>query len=300
MRARSGAAKAAMNAFVFSGGGNLGAVQAGMLEALFDTDVRPDFLVGTSIGAANAAFIAADPSLERARELSEVWRKMRARDVFPLSPLRAVRALTRGGALFSPEPLRSLLEREIPYRLIEKAPVPVRIIATRFDDGEEAVFASGSVTDAVLASTALPGAFPPYEIAGSLYLDGGLSDHVPLQPAVDGGADTIYVLSVGFPCPPPARHHSSLALLAHSAGILLSQRTRLDEVHLPLNHPWLRIVRIPSICAQLGLRDFSRTSELIARAKEQTARFLAGEDCTACDHQGSLNHGAHILRFEPS
>ncbi len=53
-----------MNAFVLSGGGNLGSVQAGMLEALLDTDVRPDILVGTSIGAANAAFIAADPSLD--------------------------------------------------------------------------------------------------------------------------------------------------------------------------------------------------------------------------------------------
>lgn len=264
-----------MNAFVFSGGANLGAEQAGMTEALFEAGIRPDVVVGTSIGAANAAFLAADPSVERARELSALWRRVRPGDVFPLNPLRIARAIWRGGALFSTEPFRWMLEREIPYSRIEDAAVPLRIVATRFEDGAEVVFESGPVLDAILASTSLPGVFAPQEVDGRLYLDGGLVDHVPLGPAMEAGADTLYVLSVGFPCPPPADHRSARAVLLHSVGILLSQRIRLDGAHIPEHHPSLRILRIPPVCTQVGLRDFSRTAELIERARTQTAAFLA-------------------------
>lgn len=265
-----------MNAFVLSGGANLGAEQAGMLEALLAGGIRPDILVGTSIGAANAAFLAADPSLERAEALSDLWRRVRPRDVFPLNPLRMARALIKGDALFSSQPLRELLGREIPYARIEDATVALRVIATSFDDGSEAVFDSGPVLDAVLASTALPGAFAPHNVAGSLYLDGGLVDHIPLQPALDAGADAIYVLSVGFPCPPPANRRSARAVFSHSIGILLSQRVRYDGPHLREHYPDLHIIQIPPVCAQLALRDFSRADELIERARAQTGAFLAG------------------------
>jgi NTE family protein len=264
-----------MNAFVLSGGANLGAEQAGMLEALLEAEIVPDVLVGTSIGSANAAFLAADPTLRRAQELSALWRRVRPREIFPLNPLGLARAMMRGGALFSTDPLRRLLEREIPYRFAEHARLPLRIVATAFDDGSEVVFGSGSVIDAVLASCALPGIFAPHEIGGRLYLDGGLVDHVPLGPAVEAGADTIYVLSVGSPCPPPADHRSARAVLMHSVGLLLSQRVRLDEAHLPDHHPIMRLVQIPPVCTQIGFRDFSRSDELIRTAKKQTARFLS-------------------------
>lgn len=194
------------------------------------------------------------------------------------------RAALRGGALFSPDPFRVLLERELPYADIERAAVPLRIIATAFEDGAEVVFGSGSVIDAILASTALPGVFPPHEVDGLLYLDGGLVDHVPLQPAIDAGADTIYVLSVGFPCPPPENHRSARAVLMHSVGILLSQRVRLDGANLPGHNPAIRIVNIPPVCTDIGLRDFSRSNELIGRAREQTTAFLAGLPARRCIH----------------
>lgn len=284
-----------MNAFVLSGGANLGAEQAGMLEALLQAGVVPDLLVGTSIGAANAAFLAADPTRERARDLATLWREVRTRDVFPISPLRMIRAALRGGALFAPGPFRSLLTRAIPFARIEEARTPLRIIATAFDDGSEVIFDRGSVIDAVLASTALPALFPPHEIDGRLYLDGGLVDHVPLKPAIDAGADTIYVLSVGFPCPPPENHRSARAILVHSVGILLSQRIRLDGAHLSEHDPALRIVHVPPICSEVGLRDFSHSSELIDRAREQTAAFLAGLSGMSCDHRPTDRSRAGVV-----
>ncbi|HEV2756647.1 MAG TPA: patatin-like phospholipase family protein [Actinomycetota bacterium] len=272
-----------MNAFVLSGGANLGSVQAGMLVGLLESGIRPDLVVGTSIGAANAAYIAADPSPGRAHDLCRVWRGLRSKDVFPIHPLRALRSVARGGAFFSPDSFWGLIQRELGYGRIEDAAIPLRIVATRFSDGSEVVFEDGSVKDAILASTALPLVFPPHEIDGELYLDGGLSDQVPLQPAVAAGALRIYVLSVGFPCPPPADHRSPRAVLMHSIGILLSQRIRAHSADL-FARPGVEIVQVPPVCTEVALRDFSKSSTLIDQAREQTLRFLDGEPCHTCDH----------------
>ena len=276
-----------MIAFVLSGGGSLGAIQAGMLEALLERDIVPDALVGTSIGAANAAFLAADATLPRAQALSNLWRSLKTRQIFPLGPVRTFNALRRDGSLFPTAPLRRVIERHSPYSRIEWADIPLRIVATDFVDGTEVVFDSGPVADAVLASTALPGVFPPHRVAGRLYLDGGLVDHVPLAPAIAAGADTIYVLSCGFPCPPHADHHSARSVLAHSMGILLSQRIRVDVQRVPQNHHDLKVISLPPVCSHSGLRDLGRAASLIDRARTQTRLFLAGQPCDTCTHEDS-------------
>lgn len=276
-----------MIAFVLSGGGSLGAIQAGMLEALLEHDIVTDALVGTSIGAANAAFLAADPTLPRARALSGLWRSLKPRQIFPLGPIRTLKALRRAGSLFSTAPLRQLIERHAPYSRIERGRIPLHIVATDFADGTEVVFDSGPVADAVLASTALPGVFPPHQVAGRLYLDGGLVDHVPLAPAIATGADTIYVLSCGFPCPPQADHRSARSVLVHSMGILLSQRVRVDVQQVPESNPGVRIVSLPPVCSHAGLRDLGRAASLIEQARSQTRLFLEGQPCNTCTHEGS-------------
>ena len=283
-----------MIAFVLSGGGSLGAIQAGMLEALLERDIVPDALVGTSIGAANAAYLAGDPTLPQARALSGLWRSLRPRQVFPLGPIRTLKALRRDGSLFSPGPLRRIIERHSPYSRIERASIPLRIVATDFADGTEVVFDSGPVADAVLASTALPGIFPPHQVAGRLYLDGGLVDHVPLAPAIAMGADNIYVLSCGFPCPPNANHRSARSVLAHSMGILLSQRVRVDVERAPSSHPEVTIVSLPPVCSHAGLRDLGRAASLIERARAQTRLFLDGHPCDTCTHERSQHVNAHV------
>lgn len=259
-----------MIALVLSGGGSLGAIQAGMLEALLERDIVPDALVGTSIGAANAAFFAADPTLPRAQALSDLWRSLKPRQILPLGPIRTLNALRRDGSLFPTAPLRELIERHSPYSHIPRARIPLRIVATDFADGTEVVFDSGPVADAVLASTALPGVFPPHRVSGRLYLDGGLVDHVPLAPAIAMGADTIYVLSCRFPCPPHANHRSARSVLAHSMGILLSQRVRVDVQQVPENHPGLKIVSLPPVCSHAGLRDLGRAASLIEQARTKS------------------------------
>jgi len=102
-------------AIVLSGGGSLGATQVGMLQALFDAGVEPDMVVGTSVGAVNAAWIGAWPAREGADKLAEIWTGLRRDDVFPLGWTAAMGLLGRGKHLISNAALRGLLERHLPY-----------------------------------------------------------------------------------------------------------------------------------------------------------------------------------------
>jgi NTE family protein len=262
--------------FVLSGGANLGSVHVGMLKALLEADVKPDVIVGTSIGAVNAAYMAADPSLEQVERLRELWCGVRARDIFPLNPLANCRALFREGALCSSHRWRRFVERRAPYRNIEEAAVPLRITATDYDEGRSVVFHSGPLVDAVMASTALPGIFPPYRIGDRWFLDGAISDQMPLKVALDEGVDTIYVMAVNVPSPPPDRR-SPLAVLRHSITILLFPRIRLDALNLSGQHASLRIIQVPAVRTQVSLWDMSRHADLIATAYETAKKFLEAE-----------------------
>src|SRR5919199_4929332 len=82
------AAKPPPVAFVLSGGASLGAIQVGMLRALYEREITPDVIVATSAGAINGAFIASRPqTVQSADELGRIWREVRRGDVFPLNPL---------------------------------------------------------------------------------------------------------------------------------------------------------------------------------------------------------------------
>jgi len=186
------------------------------------------------------------------------------------------RALFKEGAMFSAHGWRRFVEERAPYENIEEAAVPLRITATDFEEGRSHVFDSGSVVDAIMASTALPGIFPPYPIGDRLYLDGAISEQLPLKVALEGGADTIYVMAVSVPSPPPDRR-SPLSILRHSVTILLFPRIRLDALDLPGAHPSLKIVQVPSVKTQVSLWDMSRHDELITTAYESTRQFLEAE-----------------------
>jgi NTE family protein len=284
-----------MNAFVFSGGGNLGAIQAGMLKALLEVGVTPDVVVGTSIGSVNAAVLAADPTLEQANAICEGWTHVRSRNFFPLNPLTVGKALMRQGSVFPSTSWRRYLESVIPYERIEDASIPLRIAVTDYDDAAPVTLESGPVVDAVLASTALPTVFPPHPIGDHLYIDGAFSEQLPLAPAIEAGADTVYVLAVGT-ADPPSGERSARKILRHSLTILLFPRLRLDALGLPDRHPQIQIVQLPSVSAQVALWDMSRTAELIESAYQKTTRFLAERKTE--DKGGPEAHVATVTETE--
>lgn len=262
-----------MKAFVLSGGGNLGASQVGSVLALVERDIEPDLLVGTSAGAINAAYLAFDPGLDGARRLADIWTTVRTRDVFrlPLKPWHLLSHL-RGDALYHSDGLRNLLETFAPYEYIEDADIPLRVVATDFETGKEVAFHSGPLVEAVLASSALPGLFPPVEIGGRLYVDGGIADNVPISPAVGAGADDIYVIRTGFDCPVNGRRLKALDVLWRSISLLLN-RTLADD--LSRFRRKARIVVLPSPCiAPTPIWNLSRSRSLIDQARVMVGEFL--------------------------
>jgi NTE family protein len=249
-------------AFVLSGGGSLGATQVGMLRALFDAGITPDLLVGTSVGAVNAAWIGAWPAPEGARKLAEIWTGLRRDDVFPLGWTAAMGLLGRGKHLISNSALRGVLERHLPYERLEQAQVPVHVVTTELRSGRSVVLSSGPSVPALLASCAIPGVFPPVTIGRRELIDGGVANHTPIAAAVELGARVIYVLPIGYPW----LHQEP----ANALGMALQALARMVEQRLESEIATFRgtaDIRVVPAIEPLAVSpaDFTRTAELIER-----------------------------------
>lgn len=196
-------------AYVLGGGGVLGAVEVGMLRALFRAGIRPDLVIGTSIGAVNGALVAADPTEAVTDRLVRLWASPEASEVYGDSVARQLRRFAARTHLHSPRPLRRLLERELGEETtFAELKVPFRCCAASIERAAEHWFESGLVVDAVLASASVPGLLPPAEIGGEHFIDGGIVNSIPVGEAVAAGAKKIFVLQVGRverPLTPPSR-----------------------------------------------------------------------------------------------
>ena len=185
-------------AFVLGGGGVLGAAEVGMLQALLERGIVPDLVVGSSVGALNGAFVAAEPTLATVARMADIWTGLSDTAVFGGSVLGQIGTLARHGThLHANQRLRRLIDTELPGARIEQLPVAFECVAASIEAAAAHWFSAGPVADAVLASCAVPGLFPPVEIDGEHFLDGGLVRSVPVGRAVDLGARRIFVLHVG-------------------------------------------------------------------------------------------------------
>ena len=185
-------------AFVLGGGGALGACEVGMLRALTDAGIRPDIVLGTSVGAVNGALYAADPSAAGAERLATLWADGDSA-AFGASLLRQVTTLARTRThLQDLEPLRRRLEQTLaPIASIEELAVPFQCVAASIERAAEHWFDSGPIADAVLASSAVPGILPPVKIGDEHFIDGGIVNSIPVGRAVSLGMGSVYVLQVG-------------------------------------------------------------------------------------------------------
>ncbi len=187
----------------------LGSAEVGMLQALFDRDIVPDLVVGSSVGALNGALVAADPSPATIQRLSDLWTGLSNRAVFGGSVIGQIGTLARHGThLHANQRLRRLIDEALPGMRIEDLPVTFECVAASIEAASAHWFDSGPVAEAVLASCAVPGLFPPVEIGGEHFLDGGLVRSVPVGRAVELGARRIFILHVGRleqPLSPPTK-----------------------------------------------------------------------------------------------
>jgi NTE family protein len=271
-------------AFVLGGGGLLGAHEVGMLKALAEAQIRPDIVVGTSIGALNGAFVAADPDGAASR-LSRLWNGEVMREAFRETLWsRAVRLARSGTHLHAIEPLRQRLTQALPAADFAGLKLPLHCVAASIERASAVWFSSGPLVPAVLASCAVPGLLPPVEVDGEHYFDGGLVDSIPVGRAVALGASTVYVLQVGrieVPLTAPKRPWE-VGLVAFE----IARRHRFHEemsalpeeitVHvLPTGGKRVAGDRRAPDLSQLRYRDKTMVQDSIERAYEASVGYLA-------------------------
>ena len=259
-------------AFVLSGGGSLGAVQVGMIWALQEAGVRPDLVVGSSVGALNGAWLAGHPDTS-VSVLAETWSGLRRGDVFPVGVTGLAGVLGRRSHLVAPDALERLIRRNVDHARIEEMPVPLHIVATEVTTGMEVVLSRGDTVRALLASTAIPGVFPPVDVEGHLLMDGGVVDNTPVSHAVHLGADRVYVLPTGYACALAAPPRSALAMALHAVTLTIEQRL-INDVERYEAHAELHV--IPPLCPlAVAPTDFSKSAQLIERARGFARDWLA-------------------------
>jgi NTE family protein len=267
-------------AFVLGGGGIHGAAEVGMLQALGERGIRPDLVLGTSVGALNGAMLAAVPDLAVER-LVGLWTNISMESPFDASLLEQASTFARTRThLHANHRLRRLLMTHLPVRNFEELELPFQCVAASIERAGARWFGSGSLIDALLATTAVPGLLPPVEIDGEHHLDGGLVDSIPVDRAIELGAREIYVLHVGRieqPLTPPTKPWE-VGLIAfeiarrHRFVEAMSRVPDHVDVHvLPAGAGDAMRYTDPS---QFRYRDTSRVTERIATAYEASAAYL--------------------------
>lgn len=279
-------------AFVLTGGANLGAIQVGMLVALEEAGVHPDLYVGTSVGAVNAAFMAGRPGRGGASDLAGVWSRLHRREIFPTSTRRGLAAV-RGHevGLVAPDGLARLLRTHLPYRDLEHAPVPVTVVAVDVCTSADVPLSRGPAVEAVLASAAIPGVFPPVRIGDRVLMDGGVVDNAPISHAVALGAEQVWVLPAGYACALAEPPRSALAMALQALNVLVQRRLAVD---LAVYRDRVDIRVVPPLCpVKVSPTDFSRSAELIDQGLLSTRQWLAAGANTDPDAVGLHGH-AHL------
>ncbi len=252
-------------ALVLSGGGAMGALQAGILRVLVRRGFRPSRIIGTSVGALNGAFLAFYPDEAGVDRLAEIWRGLEKERYISFNPVRvAYRLASRQLCLFGNQFIQRLVAEHTVEDDFAATRVPLFVTATNLYTGRKHVFREGPVSQAVLASTAIPGVFGPVEIDGQAYLDGGVVANLDLETAVELGAKEILAIDLShcFELPEPA---SVVGVITRTVDIVMRERVQRDLAALAKR---ARITLVqPEIERGPSVGDLRHVSELLQQGE---------------------------------
>lgn len=281
----------AKTALVLAGGGSFGAVQVGMLRELIDYGLKADFVVGSSVGAVNAAYFAGAPNASGVAHLEAIWLGLSRSEIFPLTWRSMTRLVGRRDFVIDPSGLRGILERHFRYGLLEHASLPVHVVATDLLGGGTVRLSSGPAVEAALASCAIPVAFPPVRIGGRYLIDGAVASNTPISVAVDLGATRVLVLPTGFACALKAPPAGAIACALQAIALLTAHQLVVEIEHFRSR---VEVITVPPLCPlAVSPYDFSRAAELIERSAEQTRRWLEEGGLTRDRVPGALRAHTH-------
>ena len=243
----------------------------GCSRALLERGITPDVVVGTSAGALNGAAIATAPTLERVERLESVWVDLRGEQVFPGGVLkRAWNVLRRDDHLSANTGLVTVVEQAGAASDFAGLQVPLRVVTTDLDTGDEILIVAGPTMPALLASAAIPGIFPPVDLYGHRLVDGAVVNLVPISHALAGPTDRIFVLDVSDPLGGrPIR--SPLDVAIRSFAISRDQRFELELAWVPYD---VELVVLPAPADDREFIDFSGGATLINEAHQMASQTL--------------------------
>ena len=263
-------------AFVLSGGASLGAVQVGGLAALLESGVTPDLIVGCSAGAVNGGWLAGRAGRTDVSGLADLWRMLSTASVFPRRPVNGLLGvLGRRRHLVPASGVGKILTDNLLFDRIEHAPVALAVVATDVLSGDDVLLTDGDAVAAILASTAIPGVFPPVTIGGRELMDGGVVNNTPISHAVALGADVVWVLPTAHCFARPAAPTTVLGMALNALTLALNHRLAAD-VERYQGVVDLRVA--PPLCnVSISPADFGHADELIRCAYAQTRQWLTEE-----------------------
>jgi NTE family protein len=276
-------AESKKTALVLCGGGAQGAAEIGFYQAMVELGVRPDCIIGTSVGALNGAFIACGMDISR---MKEIWADISGRKLYRLNP-ELLWKWGNASSLFKPTGLKRFLKKQLPIDTFEELEIPLTVVATDLQEARSVYLEEGPLLPALLASSAIPVYFPPQLMNGDQLVDGGITNNIPIDKAYEKGADTIYCMLS------ECRHQFS-----HSVNGLFNMIIRTAQVsqHQKLRNDIRRIaddteLYLLDLCITTRLTsvlDFSKTEMIIEEAYRFSKRAL---------EQG---YGCQPLPVEPS
>lgn len=257
-------------------------MEAGGVKALYEAGIQPEIVVGSSAGAMNAAFLATDPSPAGAERLCDIWRGVHNRDVVPGNLLTKAWRLVRGKpSIFAQEPLKAFVQAHIPPDMTTFGDLPsgAKLYITAANLQTSALYLFGedpgaSLLDAVLASSAFPGGFPPVQFGHWQYTDGGVIANVPISMALDEGATTVYALDVAYTGGIYGPAKDLVSVLLRVASIMLHQDL-LAELHYAAQQPGVKVHHIVIRgVSQASDFDFDYGAEMVEVGYNQVKRYL--------------------------
>lgn len=255
-----------------------GATQVGMLQALLAADITPDVVVGTSIGAVNGAFVAADPTAEGVARLEDLWRDVVRSGQMNENPVRqAARFAKHRTHVMRRGLIPDLVDRHLGVETFEELRVPFQCVAAEIESSASRWFTSGPIAPAVAASCAVPGLFAPVEVDGAHYFDGGLVHSIPVGRAMALGATDIHVLQVGRVEQPLLSPKNPLEVGLVAFEIARRHRFVEEIAEVPES---VRLHVLPSgmertpTAALLGQGSVGKVEDRMARAFEAASGYL--------------------------
>ncbi|HXB77780.1 MAG TPA: patatin-like phospholipase family protein [Bradyrhizobium sp.] len=278
-------------AFVLAGGGSFGAIQVGMMHALAANGITPDMVVGSSVGALNGAYYAGNPTLKGVSQLETIWRGLRRADVFPLTLRTLFGFVWRRDFLITHDGIQKLIDDHLPYRNLQDARLPVHIVTTDIVSGNSVVISDGPADEAIIASTAIPGAFAPVRYKDLYLADGAISSNTPVKVAVTKGARRLIILPTGYACAVEKPPVGAVANALHALTLLITRQLVSDLENLS---PDIEYFVVPPLCPLVGSPyDFSRTSDHIERAIRSTEAWLQKSGLETSGIPGEIRPHGH-------